>query len=164
MKTPFLLVTLAAIALPLAAEPLVQVSFTDPAKFSDLRISRPSTERERFGLTETLRKFIEAEAPRHLPPETRLAVTITDIDMAGELRPAAHGGQPDVRIVKDMFPPRVDLEFRLLRADGTVEREGKRSLRDSMFLTGNNPYDRELLSFEKALLAHWLDREFPTPR
>ena len=148
----------------LAADPPVQVTFTDPAKFSDLRISRPTSARERAGLTDQLRRYLEAEAPRHLPPDTHLAVTITDVDMAGELRPVGHGGQPDVRIVKDMFPPRVDLEFRLAKADGTVVSEGKRELRDSMFLTNTSLNERDLLIHEKALLGRWLEREFPAPR
>jgi hypothetical protein len=149
----------------LAAAPTVDVKFSDVTKFKDLRTSPVATERERLGLAETLREHIIARAPRYLPQDATLAVTITDVDMAGEIRPV--GGSlatGDIRIVKDIYPPRVDLEFRLLRADGTVVREGKRELRDQMFLTGASPARSDLLAYEKDLLDRWLQREFAPKR
>lgn len=148
-----------------AADPQVDVRFSDPEKFRDLRSSRIATERERIALADELRKFVEREAPRRLPPGTRLAVTITDVDMAGEFWPIA--GVPassDIRVVKDLFPPRVDLDFRLSNADGSLLREGRRELRDALFLSSVNPVGTGLLRFEKSLLERWLDREFSPPR
>ena len=156
--------TLAAVT-ALAGAPAVEVSFTDPAKFSDLRNSPFATESERLGLAETLREHLIARAPRYLPQDTRLAISITDVDMAGEIRPV--GGSlatGDIRIVKDIYPPRVDLEFRLVRADGSVEREGKRTLRDLTFLMGASPGRRDLLGYEKDLLERWLRSEFAPKR
>lgn len=143
-----------------AADARVEVTFGDLAKFSDLRLSRPTSERETRGLADQLKKYLEERAPRRLPGDTRLAVTITDVDMAGEFRPVGGGGQPDLRVVKDVYPPRVDLEFKLLRADGSVEREGRRQLRDAMFLASGGLGSRDVLGYEKALLDHWLEREF----
>lgn len=143
-----------------AADPRVDVTFGDLRKFSDLRLSRPASERETRGLADQLKKHLEERAPAKLPGDTRLAVTITDVDMAGEFWPVGGGGQPDLRVVKDMYPPRVELEFKLLRADGSVEREGKRQLRDPMFLASTGPGARDVLAYEKSLLDHWLEREF----
>ena len=166
MNPRLLLLAAALAALPaLAADPAVEVTFTDLARFRDLRTSPFATDRERLGLAETLREHVIARAPRYLPKDTRLAVTITDVDMAGEFRPV--GGSlntGDIRIVRDIYPPRVDLEFRLLRADGTVEREGRRELRDQMFLTGASPGQSDLLRYEKILLDRWLEREFAPKR
>jgi hypothetical protein len=148
-----------------AAAPTVEVKFSDITKFKDLRTSPVDSERERLSLAETLREHVVARAPRYLPQDMRLAVTITDVDMAGEIRPV--GGSlatGDIRIVKDIYPPRVDLEFRLLRGDGTVVSEGKRELRDPMFLTGAAPARSDLLAYEKDLLDRWLQREFAPKR
>ena len=150
-----------------AAEPVVpvEVRFNEPEKFRDLRSSRVASERESLALAGELRRHLEQRAPRHLPPGTRLAVTITDVDMAGEHWPIA--GLPvnsDVRVVKDVFPPRIDLDFRLSRSDGSVVREGHRELRDAMFLSSVSPSSNDLLRFEKALLDAWLQREFAAPR
>jgi hypothetical protein len=58
----------------------------------------------------------------------------------------------------------VDLEFRLARADGRLEREGRRELRDLGFLSRTRLPERETLAHEKALLDDWLKREFPAAR
>jgi Protein of unknown function (DUF3016) len=163
-RLPLLALALASLA-AIAAEPAVEVTFTDPEKFSDLRTSRLATDRERLSLAEALREHVVARAPQYLPKDTRLAVTITDVDMAGEFRPmGASLATGEVRIVKDIYPPRVDLEFRLARADGTVEREGKRQLRDVMFLSSSSGRVSDLLRYEKDLLDRWLQREFAAKR
>jgi hypothetical protein len=64
----------------------------------------------------------------------------------------------DIRLVKEVYPPRIDLDFRLTRADGSVEREGRRELRDAGFMWSQSPHTRETLSFEKGLLDAWLQR------
>ena len=147
-----------------AAQSPVDVRFADLAKFSDLRSTELRNERESAALAEELRKHLETKAPGRLPPGTRLAVTITDVDMAGEFFPAPRFSNPPVRIVKEAYPPRVDLEFRLARADGRVEREGRRELRDLGFLSRTRFPERGTLAHEKALLDDWLKREFAAAR
>jgi len=147
-----------------AAQPPVDVRFADLSRFSDFRHTELRDERESAALAEELRKHLEAKAPGRLPAGTRLAVTITDVDMAGEFLPIPRSANRPVRIVKDVYPPRVDLEFRLARADGHVEREGRRELRDLGFLSRTRLPEREALAHEKALLDDWLKREFPAAR
>jgi hypothetical protein len=67
-------------------------------------------------------------------------------------------------VVKDVYPPRVDLEFRLLRADGSVERAGRRELRDPGFLWGSSPHADDWLRHETRLLDGWLQKEFKPAR
>jgi hypothetical protein len=157
---------LAAGATPaLPADSQVDVRFTDLAKYRDLRNSRMTNDRERQGLADELRKHIEDKAPRLLPSGTRLAVTFTEIDMAGEFWPIAGGpANSDIRVVKDHFPPRIDLDFRLLQADGSLAREGHRELRDPLFLSSVSPMGSDRLRYEKSLLERWLEREFAAPR
>lgn len=147
-----------------AAQAQVDVRFADLSRFSDLRNTELRNERESAALAEELRRYLEAKALARLPPGTRLAVTITDVDMAGEFLPAPRSTHQPVRIVKNVYPPRVDLEFRLARADGRVEREGRRELRDLGFLSKARLAERETLGHEKALLDDWLKREFPAAR
>jgi hypothetical protein len=147
------------------AEAPVEVTFGDLAKFTDLRLSILTNEREHASLAEDLRRHIEREAPRHLPSGTRLAIGIRDVDMAGEYPPVTGSMSRDLRVIKDVYPPRVDLDFRLLRADGTVEREGRRELRDGGFLWQSGSFGAsDLLRHEKNLLDGWLRREFGPAR
>ncbi len=159
-----LLLLVLALVIPFAraADPAVEVKFGDLSKFSDLRNSTLATPSERESLAGVLRRHLEAEAPERIPASTRLLVTITDVDMAGEFR--LHGSARDIRVIKDMYPPRIALDFKLVRADGGVEREGHRDLRGSAFLWGSSPVSSESMRFERELLDEWLRKEFAPPK
>jgi len=162
MRTAFLLAAIMpAFA---AAQPAVEVRLGDPEKFTDFRTSPAPGPAERAGLAEELRRHVERSAGMRLARGMRLAVTITDVDMAGEYGQGSHTGNRDVRVVKPVFPPRVDLEFRLSRPDGSVALEGRRTLTDRDFLLSAGSQPRDPLVFEKALIDRWLRRELAAAR
>jgi len=107
-------------------------------------------------LSEHLRK----RADRLLPPGEQLQVTINDIKLAGDYEPWHGPNLHDVRFMKDLYPPRVDLHYRLLGADGSVLREGDSKLRDMAYLQRAVPFESDPLRFDKRLLDDWLYREF----
>jgi len=88
-----------------------------------------------------------------------LVVEFAEADVFAPLKNAP-GAPRDTRIVKDMYPPRIELEFKLVRADGSVEKEGSRKLRDSAFLWGASPASQEAMRYEKGLIDAWLQKEF----
>ena len=147
-----------------AAQPAVEVRFGDLSKFTDLRVSMLTTDRDRAGLADELARHIERSAAARLPQGARLAVTITDVDMAGEYPPIAGSLSRDVRVIKDVYPPRIDLDFTLTGADGNVIRQGHRELRDAGFLWNASPLDRDRLVHEKGLLDLWLRKELGPAR
>jgi hypothetical protein len=156
---------LAAAAGLAQAQPPVEVTFGDLAKFTDLRVSIMTTAQDRASLAEDLRRHIEREAPAHLPPGTRLAVAIRDVDMAGEYPPVTGSLSRDLRVIQDRYPPRIELAFRLTRADGALEREGQRELRDGGFLWQSGSFGaNDILRYEKNLIDGWLRREFGRAR
>lgn len=107
-------------------------------------------------LSEHLRK----RADRVLPPGQQLQVTINDIKLAGDYEPWRGPNFEDVRIMKDLYPPRIDLHYRLLDADGAVIREGDSRLRDMSYLQRTVPFNNDALRYDKRLLDDWLNREF----
>ena len=153
LAIPVLALALAATAAP--ASP-VEVEFVNPDKFTDA--GRPFDAAERDRNLEMLKRHLVQQAPRHLAAGETLRVSITDIDLAGSFE-ARQRYSHEVRIVRDAYPPRVELDFRVMRGDGSVAKEGHRSLRDSNFLMGANRYGDVALRYEKALLDDWLERE-----
>ena len=77
-------------------------------------------------------------------------MSITDIDRAGAFEPWR--GRGDVRIVRDVYPPRVDLGFTLTGADGAVIKRGERKLRDLALVGRATASGSDPLRYEKALL------------
>lgn len=135
----------------------VTVSWTDPAGFSEIRYSRNRFEAVRGDWVRDIARHIASRATRVLEPGDRLQVGITDIERAGEFEPG-HGGSDRVRIVRDLYPPHIDLSWELRDASGTVVSSGERRLRDLGFLhrqagtvTGGDP-----LRHEKRLVEAWV--------
>ena len=146
-----------------AAEPspssTVEVNFENSDKFTDVKDSYGASERTNESYLRTLKEHLERTATKRLPAGQRLSVTITDIDMAGDFEPWRAPQFQDVRIVKDIYPPRIDLSFRLMDANGTVLAEGQRELRDLSFNMRTGLPTNDTLRHEKALLDDWLRRE-----
>jgi hypothetical protein len=63
-------------------------------------------------------------------------------------------------VVKDLYPPRMVLTFRLTDGEGNVLKQGKRDLRDMSFLLKLSIDRNDTLRHEKGMLEDWLRSEF----
>ncbi len=170
MKTIRLFLTavagLAAVSAGFAAEPAAgpdrtEVIFSHPEKFADVRNSYTENDKDRDAILGQLKDYIVQRSKFYIPEGQKLTITVTDVDMAGDFEPWRGPQMTDVRIVKDIYPPKVDLEFKLTGADGRIVKEGKRQLRDLAFMMKSNTAPNDNLRFEKALLDDWLRADFP---
>ncbi|HNR92380.1 MAG TPA: DUF3016 domain-containing protein [Dokdonella sp.] len=160
---PFLFAGLAAASLTIAAAEAppsrVSVEWSDVASLSETKEAHGRGWQRGEAWLVDLRKHLQRSAERVLPPGDRLDVTITDIKLAGAYEPWRGSRYDDVRIVKDIYPPRIDLKFVLSGADGRVIAEGERKLRDPGFLTRTIANTSDPLRYEKRLLDEWLRNE-----
>ena len=138
----------------------VTVNFSDTDRFTDFSDSASFESSVQAAYMKELTAFLEDRLGNELAPGYSMQVVITDIDMAGEFEPWRSGGFEDVRIVKDLYPPRIDLSFRVLDADGNVVSEGNRKLRNMNFMYTQRVLDSDPLRHEKELLSKWIRREF----
>jgi len=137
-----------------------EVVFFEPQNFTDVRDSNLGSAKGRDATLAELKSYLVAQARPYLAPGQTLNVTITNVDLAGEFEPWRGAAFNDVRIVKDIYAPRIDLALKLTEADGRVVKEGKRELRDDSFMTNLMINNSDPLRYEKRLLADWLAREF----
>jgi hypothetical protein len=161
---PFTALALLFVSLAAAAtdDARVSVDWTDPAQFTELKHYRSYRDSRPADWLDPLAKYLRTRAERVLPAGERLEVTFTDVQRAGNYEPWHGPRLDDVRIVRDIYPPRIDLRFRLLDANGAVLREGERTLRDNAFLMRDGAHETDPLRFEKRLLDQWLRKEFAT--
>lgn len=157
-------VTDAAAPRSLASQVPVDVRWTDPAGFSEIRRSHNPAESRRGTWVEDLAAYLRERAERRLPAGERLEVELRDIDRAGEYEPWRGVEFHDTRIIRDLDPPRIRLGFRRLDAQGRLVAEGERDLTDAGFLLQANANDSDPLRFEKQVIDRWLARELPAPR
>ncbi len=169
MKTkPFVLfaaLAIVGVGTVLALDPVkgpsrVEVVFFEPEKFTDVRDAYMGSDKGRDSTLELLKDYLTMSGVRGLLPGQKLAITFTDVDLAGDFEPWRGGQWGDVRIVKDIYPPRISLAFRLTDAAGAVVNEGKRDLRDMAFMMKlTMGFRDDPLRHEKALLDDWLSAE-----
>ncbi len=149
-------------ALP-AAGP-VSVAWADPAGFTELRYSGNRWAATQGNWLGELAEYMRKRAEAVLPAGDTLSLTILDITRAGQYEPW-HGPQmQNARIVRDIYPPRMTVQFRHVDAAGNLLAEGERKLTDPAFLTHATPLnDSDPLRFEKRMVDSWLRREFRNP-
>ena len=127
----------AAAACAWAHKPPEQVRFTtsDPEHFTEARRSFGIHRIGSADYLKPLKAYIIQRAAHILGSGQRLDIEVTDVDLAGEYEPWLGPISIDVRIVKRIYPPRIDLHFTLYGANGEVLRDGSRKLRDPAFIS-----------------------------
>jgi hypothetical protein len=155
----FILVAAVLAVAPARAETVVHL--VDPQKFTD--VGRDRLHSDRDGDLATLREALARRADALLPRGERLEVWITDVDQAGDFEPWRTPRQ-DLRIVRDIYPPRINLRFRWSGVDAQVRKEGERRLTDPAFLQDLSVRSLDApMRYEIALLDRWLGKELSRP-
>lgn len=138
----------------------VSVGWTDPAQFGEIRYSGNRWESKRGNWVVDLAEYLRDASAKRLSRGQTLQVTITDIERAGRYEPRGRADLDDIRIVKDIYPPRMSLTYTLKGPDGQVLSEGDRKLVDHGFLMGSTLTNSDPLRFEKRMIDDWLRRDF----
>ena len=147
----------------LPAEGPVSVRWSDPAQFDEIRYRRGSRSLDDGAWIEKLARHLRKSAASRLAPGQTLDVTITNIDRAGDHEPWRGPWYQDIRVIRDIYPPRMTLDFSLRDANGQVISQGERKLSDVGFTLGGSPIDSDPLRFEKRMIDAWLRRELGEP-
>jgi hypothetical protein len=138
-----------------------EVIFFEPEKFADASDSWQG-DVVRAGYLDELKTHILTQSKSFVPAGYKLQVTFTEIDMAGEFETWRGPSADRVRIVKESYPPRIDLAFRITNAEGAVVQEGRRELRDNNFMMKLTLASRnDPLRHEKEMIDTWLRQELP---
>ncbi len=143
---------------PPKPESRVSVVFVNPESFTDVK-------RDSFGgnspeLLDQIRKFMIATGERCIPAGVHLEIKVTDVDLAGEFEPQRGPQFADVRIVRDIYPPRFKLQFALTDAKGTIVSSGQRNITDPAFQMRTVWPADDPLRYEKDILRDWFRSEF----
>jgi hypothetical protein len=89
----------------------VAVVFEQPQHFTDMRYTK--AEQTSVALLNELHKFMREMGQRYVPIGLQAEIKVTDIDLAGDFEPWRGPQFDQIRITRDIYPPRIFLEFRL---------------------------------------------------
>lgn len=152
--------TLLPAAPPSDAESRTDVVFFERERFADVRTNSFHTDEDRDHILNHLKTYLQQQAQAYVPEGAKLSVTIKQVDLAGDFEPWHGVRAQDIRIVKDIYPPRIDLVFKLTDANGEIVKQGTRQLRDMNFMHSTLGHLSDFLRYEKALFDAWLRTEF----
>ncbi len=141
----------------------VSVNWSDPATFTELRLSSNRWAASEGDWLQELAHYMRKRAQHRLSPGERLELTIVDIDRAGQFEPWRDINLQNTRIIRDLYPPRMTLQFRHMDASGAVVAEGERKLTDPAFLLHASPINStDPLRYEKRMIDAWIRRDLDT--
>lgn len=150
------------IAPTLGAE--IKVEFVEPeGGYTDFSLDSRHTPRARAALEAEITEYIQRLAARHLPAKAQLKLTFNDMDLAGAYEPW-RPRLDNVRIIRDVYPPRLQFSYELRDQSGALVKQGSTQLTDLDFL--RRVYTQptsDQLRFEKRLLREWFQQTFEQP-
>lgn len=153
------LISIAASRVP-AAE--LNLAWFDPGSYRDIEpTAGESDEAFRQRLFEALGSHLRELAAR-LPAERTLHLTVTDLDLAGDVEPGiAATGYRKMRMVSEMYPPRIAFSFQLRDGTGAVILQGDEQLKGRPLpVPGMRIADDSPFPAERAMLDGWFEKRF----
>ena len=144
----------------------VEVTWENPKEYTDVKPSNESRKHFRKRVFKQLDNHF-VELAEKLPDGQTLQVTVTDLDLAGQVWPASFVGfgnsGSDVRLIKRIDIPRMTFSYKLLDADKNVIQESSEvKIKDMGFqdrLTSS--FRDEPFRYEKQMIKDWFNDEFP---
>ena len=163
MKKCFALValSLSLLARSAWAEPNLTVVFVHPENYSDASYSSMfANAQDRADVQRDIAQHLQSLAERTLPPGDSLKIEVLDIDLAGRVEPFRSSIGNDVRVIRDINWPRIELRYTLSHGDQAMPIREER-LSDLDYLSSFNRHSSgDRLRYEKAMLDRWFDRRF----
>jgi hypothetical protein len=151
---------LAADPAPDTPETPMSVVFVHPERFADVKDGVFASDTGKARILDDLGQCMREAGQRYVPAGFSVEVRVTEVDLAGDFEPWRGSQFERVRVYRDIYSPRIDLEFLVTDGEGRLVREGRRSLRDLSYLQRAVLRPGDPLRFEKDMLRDWFRDEF----
>ncbi|SQH74949.1 conserved exported protein of unknown function [Shewanella benthica] len=142
---------------PVTEHGVVKITWQDPKNFRDVKAVSDIQSRYEARTFATLTKGLDKAARKILKPEQKLELIVTDLDLAGDVRPTFGATMNDIRLVKDIYPPRITFSYSVLEGDKVVM-VGNEKLTDMNFMHNIGRMNDKPLRYENKLLADWMKK------
>jgi len=146
----------------------VSVTWQAPEKYTDIKAAVGTDSVFQDVVTGEL-GIVFADLAKKLPDDVQWNVTVTDVDLAGEVLHAKGVTGKDVRVIKDVYLPRMSVSYSMFDGKGIKIAEGSDEIKDMTFLM-KGPHiasGHTVLKYEEKMLQDWFknqqrDNKFPT--
>ncbi|MDG1253702.1 MAG: DUF3016 domain-containing protein [Glaciecola sp.] len=141
------------------------VTWGDYQTFTDVKPANGMRKAYAESTFKTLEEYMHKLAA-DLPQRHTLAMTITNLDLAGRVLPGSFTGlglhsTDMIRVIKTIDIPRIEFTYEYKDANGIVLKSDTVNLKDMSFMTGHNPlFSSDSLKYEKNMLRKWFKDTF----
>ena len=144
----------------------VKITWQDPDKYTDVRSATERTDKFQEHVQHDLGEVFNDLATK-LPDGYHWDVTVTDIDLAGDISPWRRHGFNEVRVLKDLYPPKISFSYTLKDQNNQVVAEASENLLDASYLQRSVRGGNQDFFYESRLLREWFgkklrDKSFPS--
>ncbi|NKF49395.1 DUF3016 domain-containing protein [Shewanella sp. WXL01] len=142
---------------PITEVGVVKIEWQNPKKFRDIKTSNERQSRFEARLFETLTKNLDKEVTKTLKPNQKLEMQVSNLDLAGDMRPTFGATTGDLRIIKDLYPPRMTFTYQVLEGDKVVV-AGDEKLVDMTFMNNVRNRNHKPFQYETVMLKNWFNK------
>jgi len=136
----------------------VSVTWVSPEKFRDVDSAHSNKRKYKQRVLDDLEKYFHKKLPRYLTDGQTITLKVHNLDLAGDIRPMM-GQASDMRVIKNIYPPMIDIEYTVSNKDGSVSKTQRKRFRDIAFNMGAASNSTKPLGYEKAMLNKWMRNE-----
>jgi len=137
---------------PIAQSATVDIHWNDISKFTDVRVTNETAVEGRARVIKEFENIIKHAADK-LGENYHFDITITDVDLAGVVRPVFGSNVNEIRVIKGTDWPRINFDYVLKDGEKEVA-SGKISLRDMGFQYRSN-FGNSEFKYEEQLWKDW---------
>lgn len=135
----------------------VTIEWLDPAKYTDIKASSELQSRFQQRVFDTLTANLAQQVTPMLESNEKLELVVTNVDLAGDIRPTFGATLNDIRIVSNLYPPRITFTYKVIKGNQTML-AGSEKLQDLGFLDGIQPIIDRPFMYESGLLTTWFNK------
>ncbi|MGI2852970.1 DUF3016 domain-containing protein [Shewanella algae] len=139
---------------PVTESGKVKIEWQSPKDFRDIKSASELQSRYEQRLFDTLTQSLDKDVSSSLKENQKLELTVTDVDLAGDVRPTFGATVNDIRVVKNVYPPKISFSYRLLEGEQVVM-AGDEKLTDMQFLDHVDRINSDSFRYEQRMLKDW---------
>jgi hypothetical protein len=137
----------------------VDIEWLDPGKYRDIRAGNEGQKNFEERVTAALTRSFEDAAADHLPQEQTLRLTITDVDLAGDIEYFFLDFPDGIRVMRDVYFPSISFAYELVDAEGKVIKQGAENIKDMGYrFSGTTFISDPPFNYEDRLIHDWISK------
>ncbi len=141
-----------------------KVSWQEPEKYTDIRASNESRDSFKERVFKEFNAMFSTMAKK-LPDGYQMEITVTDLDLAGDVNSMYSRQGRDIRVVKELYWPRMSFSYTLRNEKNEVVASAKEDVKDMNFMMSAGIHSNvSSFDYEEKMLNDWFKTQQKTKK